>query len=87
MRVQVWPGLGLNTALTPKSGMRSFASAMDGSRMERELSSPYTSSALPAGQVSPATNPQPRESAVWQVVQVSYVICIPLIRRPDRSSG
>ncbi|KAK9917635.1 hypothetical protein WJX75_006667 [Coccomyxa subellipsoidea] len=47
---KVWPGLGLQTALTPNSGVRSFASAMDGSRMERELSSPCTSSALPTGQ-------------------------------------
>ncbi len=58
--LQVWPGLSLNTALTPNSGMRSVASAVDGSRMERELSSPYTSSVMPPGQVSALPTALPR---------------------------
>ncbi|BDA48622.1 hypothetical protein COCOBI_12-3030 [Coccomyxa sp. Obi] len=47
---KAWPGLAMSSA--PNSGgvVRSFASAHDGSRLDRELSSPYTSSAFQQAQ-------------------------------------
>lgn len=82
----MWPGLGLQTALTPNSGVRSFASAMDESRMERELSSPYTSSALPTGQASICNCPQSwiavHHCRVWQypLVELRYLQLMVLVR-------
>ncbi len=49
--VQQWHGLLMSSAQN-SGAMRSYASAADGSRLERELSSPYTSSVFPRGLVS-----------------------------------